>query len=390
MKYVSILGSTGSIGTQALEVIANNKNLLKAQIIAANTNDKLLEQQIEYFKPKTAVLVDKKAADRLVSRYRGSTTILCGEEGLMEAASDPSIHTVLTAMVGFVGLKPTLAAIEAKKDIALANKETLVAAGEIVMNEAKKNNVKILPVDSEHSAIFQCLQGQHSHQVKRIILTASGGPFRGKSKNELKNITTEDCLAHPNWAMGKKITVDSATLANKGLEAIEAKWLFDLKYSQIQISVHPQSIIHSMVEYNDGSILAQLGQPDMKLPIQYALTYPERLKNPFPKLDFKNMKDLTFEQPDKNTFQCLSLALAAGRIAGTMPCVFNAANEVAVYAFLENKINFLNISEVIREVMRNHKRIKNPSLEDIFETDNKARITALKIIENIYLEKHSK
>ena len=390
MKYVSILGSTGSIGTQALEVIANNKNLLKAQIIAANTNDKLLEEQIEYFKPKIAVLVDKKAANRLVTRYRGATTILCGEEGLMEAASDPSIHTVLTAMVGFVGLKPTLAAINAKKDIALANKETLVAAGEIVMAQAKKNKVKILPVDSEHSAIFQCLQGQHSHQIKKIILTASGGPFRGKTKKELQTITTQDCLAHPNWAMGKKITVDSATLANKGLEAIEAKWLFDLKYSQIQISVHPQSIIHSMVEYNDGSILAQLGQPDMKLPIQYALTYPERLKNPFPKLDFKNMKDLTFEKPDKNTFQCLPLALAAGKIAGTMPCVFNAANEVAVYAFLENKINFLEISEVILEVMRNHKRIKNPSLEDIFETDNKARISALKIIENLYLEKHSK
>jgi 1-deoxy-D-xylulose-5-phosphate reductoisomerase len=373
MQYVSILGSTGSIGTQALEVIAANRGILGVSALVSFQNDRLLEEQMKIFKPKIAVLVDKKAAERLIGRYRGSVTILSGEEGLLEAAVHPSAQTVLTALVGFAGLAPTLAAIDAKKNIALANKETLVAAGEIVMRSAAEKKVRIVPVDSEHSAIFQCLQGAKDEHVEKIILTASGGPFRGRKLSDLKNVTVDDCLKHPNWAMGTKITVDSATMANKGLEVIEGKWLFGLQYSQIEVCVHPQSIIHSMVEFTDGSVMAQMGKPDMRFPIQYALTYPERISNNFPKLDFKNMADLTFEAPDTDVFSALSLAFAAGSAGGTMPCVYNAANEVAVHAFLDTKIGFLDIASVIKKVMESHTTVPNPQLADIFSADTWAR-----------------
>ena len=286
MKYISILGSTGSIGRQTLEVISCNKDKFTVVALVANSNIKLLEEQIDRYSPELAVVVDEVAGDMLKKKYNGATKILTGEEGLIQAAVYDKADIVVTSLVGFAGLKPTIAAIKAKKDIALANKETLVAAGELVMNLAKENNVKILPVDSEHSAIFQCLQGEESSKIEKIILTASGGPFRGKTVAELKNVTLEQCLKHPNWSMGQKITVDSATLANKGLEVIEAKWLYDVEYKQIEVVVHPQSIIHSMVEFVDGAIIAQMGLPDMKLPIQYALTYPQREQADFPKFSF--------------------------------------------------------------------------------------------------------
>ncbi|MDR1702699.1 MAG: 1-deoxy-D-xylulose-5-phosphate reductoisomerase [Sporomusaceae bacterium] len=380
MEYVSILGSTGSIGTQALEVIAAKRNIFGVAALASFQNDTLLAEQIEIFKPKLAVLVDKKAADRLSKNYHGPTTILSGEEGLIEAAVEESAQTVLTAVVGFAGLKPTLAAIEAGKNIALANKETLVAAGELVMRAAVLNKVRILPVDSEHSAIFQCLQGERREQAEKIILTASGGPFRGKKTADLQKVTVADCLNHPNWVMGAKITVDSATMANKGLEVIESKWLFGLNYEQIEVCVHPQSIIHSLVEFKDGSVMAQMGKPDMRLPIQYALTYPERLPSNFSKLDFKKMPNLTFEEPDTTVFTALALAFEAGRAGGTMPCVYNAANETAVYAFLEHKIGFLDIASVIEKVMGAHKNVISPQLDDIFAADAWARECAQSVI----------
>ncbi len=373
MKRIAILGSTGSIGTQALEVIAANPDQFCVTALAAYHNDILLEEQIEYFKPEIAVLVDKQAADRLVRRYSGATVILTGEEGLIAAATHPAVSTVLTSLVGFAGLKPTIAAIEAGKNIALANKETLVAAGELVMRLASDHGVKILPVDSEHSAIFQCLQGENHAKISRIILTASGGPFRGLNTKQLGKVTVEDCLRHPNWSMGKKITVDSATLANKGLEVIEARFLFNVDYSQIDVVVHPQSVIHSMVEFIDGSVMAQLGKADMRVPIQYALTYPERIFADYPRLDFKNLSELTFAEPDVVTFPALELAFDAGRIGGTLPCVFNAANEEAVYAFLRGEIQFLDIVTVIRSVIKNHTTIAIPNLDDIFCADLWAR-----------------
>ena len=376
MQHIAILGSTGSIGTQALDVIAANQDKFCVTALAAYHNDKLLEEQIEYFKPEIAVLVDREAADRLVRRYSGSTLILTGEEGLLTIASHPIVNTVLTSLVGFAGLKPTLAAIEAGKNIALANKETLVAAGELVTNLAKQKGVKILPVDSEHSAIFQCLQGENKEHINRIILTASGGPFRGFTKEKLQEVTVEDCLRHPNWAMGKKITVDSATLANKGLEVIEARFLFDVDYSQIDVVVHPQSIIHSMVEFHDGSIIAQLGKADMRVPIQYALTYPERVVANYPKLDFKTLSALTFSQPDTDTFSALELAFKVGRMGGTVPCVFNAANEEAVFAFLRGKIRFLDIVAVVQSVVASHKMLVTPNLDDIYHADLWARTQA--------------
>jgi 1-deoxy-D-xylulose-5-phosphate reductoisomerase len=360
--------------------IAAKRNNFGVAALASFQNDTLLAEQIEFFQPKIAVLVDKKAADRLSKRYFGQTTILSGEEGLLEAAVAANAQTVLTAVVGFAGLKPTLAAIEAGKNIALANKETLVAAGELVMRTAHLKKVRILPVDSEHSAIFQCLQGEKKEQVQKIILTASGGPFRGKKADELKKVTVADCLKHPNWVMGSKITVDSATMANKGLEVIESKWLFDLDYEQIEVSVHPQSIIHSLIEFKDGSVLAQMGKPDMRLPIQYALTYPERLSSNFSKLDFKKMPALTFETPDTDVFTALALAFEAGKVGGTMPCAYNAANETAVHAFLDQKIGFLDIAAVIKEVMAAHKNIPNPQLTDIFTADATARENAKNII----------
>lgn len=383
MKHVSILGSTGSIGTQALDVIAANLDKYKVAALAAYQNEKLLAEQIDYFKPPIAVLVDKQAADRMVRSYKGQTKILAGEEGLLEAATCNQADTVLTSLVGFAGLNPTIAAIKAKKNIALANKETLVAAGQLVMSLAKENNVNIYPVDSEHCAIFQCLQGNESKHIKRIILTASGGPFRGRTAVELENVTIEDCLRHPNWSMGRKITIDSATLANKGLEVIEAKWLFGVDYNMIDVCVHPQSIIHSMVEFIDSSVIAQMGMPDMRLPIQYALSYPERVASNFPCLDFSTLSALTFENPDTDNFPALKLAYMAGETGGTLPCVFNAANEIAVYAFLNSEIAFLDIAKVIRYTMENHVLIANPDLEQIHAADKSARQYALLVVKDL-------
>jgi 1-deoxy-D-xylulose-5-phosphate reductoisomerase len=350
--------------------------------IAAYSSDRLLEEQIERFKPDLAVLVDKQAAERLKKRYKGTTRILSGEAGLLEAATYQRADIVLTSLVGFAGLRPTLAAIEAGKDIALANKETLVAAGKLVTDLARQKKVRILPVDSEHSAILQSLQGQ-SKKISRIILTASGGPFRGKKKDELIKVSVAECLRHPNWSMGKKITIDSATLVNKGLEVIEAKWLFGVEYDEIDVIVHPESIIHSMVEYQDGAVMAQLGQPDMRVPIQYALTYPERMPSDFPRLDFTKLSSLTFEKPDTVTFPALNLAYHAGRTGGTLPCVFNAANEIAVYAFLRGEIGFLDIIDSIQHTMKQHELISEPKIEEIIAADTWARNYAADYIKSL-------
>jgi 1-deoxy-D-xylulose-5-phosphate reductoisomerase len=373
MKHIAILGSTGSIGTQALDVIAANRDRYTITALAAYKNEQLLAEQIEYFKPKIAVLMDKAAADRLAHRYHGNTQILTGEDGLIEAATFDQSDTVLTSLVGFAGLRPTVAAIKARKNIALANKETLVAAGELVMSLAREHNVTISPVDSEHSAVFQCLNGENKQQIQRVILTASGGPFRECTTEQMRTATIEDCLKHPNWSMGRKITVDSATLANKGLEVIEAKWLFGVAYENIDVCVHPQSIIHSMVEFVDGSIMAQLGMPDMRIPIQYALSYPDRIPSDFPRLDLTSLSALTFYKPDTEKFPALQLAYSAGNQGGTMPCVYNAANEVGVYAFLNGEIGFLDIANVIRYTMEKHTLITTPSLENIHDADAWAR-----------------
>ena len=383
MKYISILGSTGSIGTQTLDVIEANVDKFSVVALVANSNIKLLEEQIDKFKPDIAVIVDEEIGAFFKAGYKGKTKILLGENGLMEAAVYHKSDIVVTSLVGFAGLKPTIAAINAGKNIALANKETLVAAGEIVMSLAGEKNVSILPVDSEHSAIFQCLQGEEKAKIEKIILTASGGPFRGKSTAELKSVSLEQCLKHPNWSMGQKITVDSASLANKGLEVIEAKWLYDVEYNQIEVVVHPQSIIHSMVEFVDGAIMAQMGLPDMKLPIQYALTYPKREKANFPKFSFQSCNNLTFENPDTDTFKALALAYEAGIIGGTMPCVFNAANEMAVNAFLKRELPFLDIPTVIKECMDKHKTILNYKLEDLYFVDSQVREMSVDIIKEV-------
>lgn len=373
MRKIALLGSTGSIGRQTLDVVRDHPERFSVVALTAHGSDELMLKQIEEFKPALAVLVDEKAAARLKARYQGATRILAGQDALLEAATLDEADVVVTAVVGFAGLRPTIAAIRAKKDIALANKETLVAAGEIVMREAKEAGVAILPVDSEHSALFQCLQGEPKEAVSRLLLTASGGPFRGWSKDRLANVTVEDCLKHPTWAMGQKITIDSASLANKGLEVIEAKWLYGVDYDQIEVVVHPQSIVHSMIEYADGSVKAQLGLPDMRLPIQYALTYPERIGNSFPKMNFYQLKDLSFHEPDMETFAALRYAYEAGKIGGTMPCVFNAANEEAVFAFLKKKLRFLDIYELIDSAMRAHQVVLDPTLDDLFAADDWAR-----------------
>lgn len=380
MHHIAILGSTGSIGTQALEVIAFHPELYRVTALAAHHNDCLLEAQIEKFNPLVAVLIDDKAAARLRSRYRGVTRILAGEEGLLEAATLSTTNTVLTAMVGAAGIKPTIAAIEAGKNIALANKETLVAAGEIVTRLAKEKGVQLLPVDSEHSALMQCLHGESAKTVKRLLITASGGPFRGYTTEQLAAITVEQCLHHPNWSMGKKITVDSATLVNKGLEVIEAKWLFGIEYDNIDVVVHPQSIVHSMVEFVDGSTIAQLGKPDMRLPIQYAFTYPKRISSPAPVMDWTQLTSLEFMAPDKKTFRGLDLAYQVGRCGGTLPCVFNAANEIAVNAFLTGKLPFLEIVTVIENTVNRHQNVIAPSLPAIFTADLWAREYAQELI----------
>ncbi len=381
MKRVAILGSTGSIGTQALDVIRAHHELLSAEVIAAHSNDALLERQIDEFHPPIAILSDDAAYSRLSSRRKfPSTKLLGGRQSLIDAATFDAVDIVLTSMSGFAGLEPTIAAINAHKNIALANKETLVAAGELVMRLADECGVKILPVDSEHGAFFQCLNGEDRRAIKKLLLTASGGPFRGKNQSDLENVTVDQVLAHPTWNMGKKITVDSATLVNKGLEVIEAKFLYGVDYDQIQVVVHPQSIIHSMVEFVDGSVIAQLASTDMRLPIQYALTYPARIASTVDRLDFWSMQSLTFEEPDLETFRGLKIAYEVGRRGGTAPCIFNAANEIAVGAFLDGRIKFLDIYRVIEGVLDQQPIIDRPTLETLIVENNSARSLAEKII----------
>lgn len=381
MKNIAILGSTGSIGTQTLAVAEANPDLFSVKVLAAHGSDQLLQEQIEKFSPELAVLADESAAARLRARYSGKTKILSGRDGLLAAAVYAPVDIVVTSLMGFAGLEPTIAAIQAGKNIALANKETLVVAGEIVMRMAKEYGISILPVDSEHCALFQCLQGENPRKAEKLILTASGGPFRGRKKEELADVSIADCLSHPTWSMGKKITVDSATLVNKGLEVIEARWLYDMPYDAIDVVVHPQSIIHSMVQYCDGAVMAQLGSTDMRLPIQYALTYPERVASKFERLDFAAMQNLSFEQPDKETFRGLQLAYDAGKTGGTMPCAMNAANEVAVAYFLEGKASFLDIYAVIETTMQAHTVIEHPELEDLYQTDAWARAFAADLLQ---------
>ncbi|MFU2423500.1 MAG: 1-deoxy-D-xylulose-5-phosphate reductoisomerase [Bacteroides sp.] len=369
MKKIAILGSTGSIGTQTLEIVRNNEDL-SVVALAAGRNVELMEKQIREFAPKLAVMWSKEAAEDLRARIKDTDVkVACGMEGLIEAATLPEAEVLVTAIVGMIGIRPTIAAINAGKTIALANKETLVCAGHIIMPLIKEKKVPLLPVDSEHSAIFQSLQGQPRERLAKILLTASGGPFRGMKRKELVNIRPEDALKHPNWSMGRKITIDSSTLVNKGLEVMEAHWLFDTPYDKIQVVVQPQSVIHSMVEYEDGGIMAQLGTADMKLPIQYALFYPDRRFLPGKRLDFYELSGITFEKPDTDTFRGLLLGYRAGETGGSMPTVYNAANEMAVSLFLDGKIGYLKITELIEECMEAHKLIVNPSVEEILQTE---------------------
>lgn len=375
MKRITILGSTGSIGTQTLDVVRKNKDKFEVVAISANSSVDLLLEQILEFNPKYVAVYNEESANKLKNMIPNNIDIevLSSMEGLVKICQLKEVDIVLTAVVGMIGLVPTMAAIKAKKTIALANKETLVTAGEIVMEEAKKNNVDILPVDSEHSAIFQCLNGERKKDVEKIILTASGGPFRGKSKEELMNVTKNQALKHPNWDMGRKISIDSSTLMNKGLEVIEAKWLFDVDVENIDIVVHPQSIIHSMVSFKDSSVMAQLGCPDMRLPIEYALTYPGRSETDFERLDLAKIATLTFEKPDMETFPCLQLAFRVLKLGGTYPTVLNAANEVLVNEFLEDKIGFYDIPYYIERGLEQHNNRSNPTLEDILEVDKETR-----------------
>lgn len=370
MRNIAILGSTGSIGTQTLEIVRENNDLNVVSIAAKSSINKL-EEQVREFKPDIVCVYDEKAASQFkVMISDTNTKVVSGMEGLIEAATYKSAELVVTAFVGMIGIVPTVEAIKAGKNIALANKETLVTAGYIVMDLAKKNNVKILPVDSEHSAIFQSLNGENSKEIDKILLTASGGPFRTKTKDDLKTVTLEDALKHPNWSMGQKITIDSATMVNKGLEVLEAKWLFDVDVDNIQVVVQPQSIIHSMVQFNDGAVIAQLGVPDMKLPIQYAIYYPERRYLSGDRLDFGKIGQITFEDPDFEKFKGLELAYESGRIGGSMPTVLNAANEKAVAMFLNRKIGYLEIADIIEYCMSKHNTIENPTIEQILEIEN--------------------
>ena len=369
MKKIAILGSTGSIGTQTLEVVRENGDL-EVLGLAAGNNIKLLEEQIREFRPKLAAVWTEEKAKELRENVKDiEVKVVSGMDGLIEVATLEGSEILVTAIVGMIGIRPTIEAIKAGKDIALANKETLVTAGHIIMPLAKEHHVAILPVDSEHSAIFQSLQGNPRGALAKILLTASGGPFRGRKREELEHIQVEDALKHPNWEMGRKITIDSSTLVNKGLEVIEAKWLFNVEVEQIEVVVHPQSIIHSMVEYVDGAIIAELGTPDMKLPIQYALYYPERRFLPGERVDFATLSQLTFEKPDLDTFYGLRLAFEAGKTGGSLPTVLNAANELAVSKFLNRKIKYLEIPEIIETCMRNHKNIENPTVEEILQTE---------------------
>ena len=369
MKKIAIIGSTGSIGTHTLEIVRANGDI-QVTALAAGRNVDLLERQIREFSPRVACLWDEKKADELRARTADlPVKILAGMEGLVEVAAGTDCEILVTAVVGMIGIRPTIAAIEAGKDIALANKETLVTAGHLIMPLARRKRVRILPVDSEHSAIFQCLQGNEGNGIHKILLTASGGPFRGRTRKEMEGVRPEDALKHPNWAMGSKITIDSSTMVNKGLEVMEARWLFDVELEQIQVVVQPQSVIHSMVEFEDGAVMAQLGTPDMRLPIQYALYYPKRRFLSGERLDFRKMGQITFEAPDLENFQGLALALRACREGGSMPTVFNAANELAVRLFLERKISYLSITDLIEASMNRHVKKETPSLDDILMTE---------------------
>ena len=370
MKKIAVLGSTGSIGTQTLDIVRNYSEELQIIALAAGSNVELMEKQAREFRPKVVAMWSEKAAKDLKERISDlPTKVLWGMDGLLEIAVLEEISVLVTAIVGMIGIRPTIAAIKAGKDIALANKETLVCAGHIIMPLAKECGVSILPVDSEHSAIFQSMNGEPKNRINKILLTASGGPFRGKTRSELAAMKVEDALKHPNWSMGRKITIDSSTLVNKGLEVMETKWLFDVDLDQIQVVVHPQSIIHSMVEYVDGAVIAQLGVPDMKLPIQYALFYPDRRMMNEKKLDFFELANMTFEKPDLDTFTGLKLAYQASRLGGSMPTVYNAANEKAVALFLERKISYLQISELIQQSMEQHKLILSPDVDQILSTE---------------------
>ena len=369
MRRIAVLGSTGSIGTQTLEVVENNSDM-EITALAAGSNIRLLEEQIRRFRPKVAAVWSEERAAELKDRVADlDVRVEAGLDGLIAVATEASAQVVVTAVVGMIGIRPTIAAIQAGKDIALANKETLVTAGHLIIPMVRERGVRLLPVDSEHSAIFQCLNGEHGNRIHKILLTASGGPFRGKTREEMKNIQVEDALKHPNWSMGQKITIDSSTMVNKGLEVMEARWLFGVEMDQVQVVVQPQSIIHSMVEFEDGAVMAQLGTPDMKLPIQYALCWPERRPMGGERLDFWKLAEIRFEKPDFDNFPGLSLAYEAGRTGGSLPTVFNAANERAVSMFLNRKIGYLTITDIIESAMRRHTVIPNPSVEQILEAE---------------------
>jgi 1-deoxy-D-xylulose-5-phosphate reductoisomerase len=381
VKKIAILGSTGSIGTQALEVIAAHPNKLQVEVLTAQNNTSLLIEQAKKFHPNVVVIGNEDLYQQVNEALTPHhIKVYAGEKALASVVEMDSIDLVLTALVGYAGLKPTIHAIQAGKNIALANKETLVVAGALITQLAREKGVNIYPVDSEHSAIFQCMVGEFHNKIEKIILTASGGPFRGQKKADLRAVTKAQALKHPNWTMGAKVTIDSATLMNKGLEVIEAKWLFGLKTEQVEVLVHPQSIVHSMVQFEDGSIKAQMGLPDMRLPIQFALTYPDRLQSNFPRFDFANYPALTFEKPDTETFRNLALAFEALNKGGNMPCVLNAANEVAVEAFLKDRIGFLEMSELVERCLGKMDYIANPKYEDYVHTDSETRLKALEMV----------
>jgi 1-deoxy-D-xylulose-5-phosphate reductoisomerase len=381
VKRIALFGSTGSIGKQALEVIAANPDKFSVEILTANNNVDLLVQQALHHKPNIVVIGEDDKYLKVQDALAGTDIkVFAGEKALEEVATMDNYDLMLAAIVGYAGLKPTLKAISTGKAIALANKETLVVAGDIIMKRALEKRVPIIPVDSEHSAIFQCLVGELRNPIEKVILTASGGPFLGRKPNYLLNVRREHALQHPNWSMGAKISIDSATLMNKGLEMIEAKWLFNLNPDQIQTIIHPQSIVHSMVQFEDGSVKAQMGIPDMKLPIQYALAFPKRIPNSFPRLDFKKISSLSFEEPDYRTFRNLGLAIEALKKGGNLPCVLNAANEIAVYAFLRNRIGFMDMTDIIEKTMQKVSFLQNPTLDEYFESDGEARHYAADMI----------
>ena len=385
MKQIAILGSTGSIGTQTLDVVRAHPGMFRVTVLAANSRDALLEQQIEEFQPELAVLADEAAYRRLKERYRGPAELAGGRQAFIDAAAFPTADLVVTSMMGFAGLEPTMKALDARKDIALANKETLVVAGELVMEKAREKGVSVLPVDSEHCAFYQCLQGESLDSIEKLLLTASGGPFRGKSREELQNATVEEVLAHPTWNMGKKITVDSATLMNKGLEVIEAHHLFDFPPERISVVIHPQSVVHSMVEFADGAVVAELGEADMKLPIAYCLAYPERIAGDVKRLDIARMGPLTFSEPDMKRFPQLAMAFEAIRAGAAAPIILNGANEIGVQAFLDGRIGFTAIAELCRRTLERLQPAEPKSLEDILAIDGEARRTALTLAAGLAL-----